>query len=80
MAYCCDVLTGLEYTTDYRRINLEDSNYYGQEASRHIRAILQNAYPYISIEEMKANLNFTLGLSYMSNLSQERELSNSPTF
>ena len=56
VTYCCDVMTPLEYTTHYRRINLEDSNYYGKEASRHIRAILQNAYPYISMEQMKANL------------------------
>lgn len=56
LTYCCDVLTGLEYTTDYRRINLEDSNYYSEDAAQHIRAILQNAYPYITVEEMKANL------------------------
>ena len=54
--YCCDVMTALEYGTDYKRVNLEDSNYYGEYASRHIRAILQNSYPYVSIEEMKANL------------------------
>lgn len=56
LTYCCDVLTGLEYTTHYRRVNLEDGGYYSEEAARHIRAILQNAYPYITVDEMKANL------------------------
>ena len=56
VAYCCDVLTGLEYGTDYKRVNLEDSGYYGESASQHIRAILQYSYPFVSMEEMKANL------------------------
>lgn len=56
VAYCCDVETGLEYTTDYKRVNLEDSNYYGKEASKHIRAILLNSYPYVTMDEMKAFL------------------------
>ena len=30
VTYCCDVETELIYGTDYRRINLEDSNYYGE--------------------------------------------------
>lgn len=56
VTYCCDVQTSLEYTTDYKRVNLEDSSYYGVSAAQHIRAILQNAYPYVTLEEMKANL------------------------
>lgn len=56
VVYCCDILTGLEATTHYKRVNLEDSNYYGPEASRHIRAILQNSYPYLTVDEMKASL------------------------
>jgi|GEM_PF-1729133 len=56
VTYCCDVETILNYGSDYKRINLEDSDYYGTNASQHIRAILQNAYPYITLEEMKANL------------------------
>ena len=54
--YCCDVETSLKYGTDYKRLNLEDSGYYGPEASKHIRAILENSYPYITLEQMKANL------------------------
>ena len=56
VTYCCDVETSLAYGTHYRRINLEDSGYYGTQAARHIRAILQNAYPYLTMDEMKANL------------------------
>ena len=56
VTYCCDVETPLAYATDYKRINLEDSNYYGKLASEHIRAILQNSYPYVTLEEMKEGL------------------------
>ena len=54
--YCCDVLTSLEYTTDYKRVNLEDSNYYSEYSADKIRAILLNSYPYVAMDEMKANL------------------------
>lgn len=56
VVYCCDIETGLKNTTHYKRVNLEDSDYYGPEASRHIRAILQNSYPYLTVDEMKASL------------------------
>lgn len=56
VTYCCDVETPLHYNNDYRRINLEDSNYYGPEAASHIRAILQISYPYVSMSKMKSNL------------------------
>lgn len=56
VTYCCDVKTGLTYGTHYKRVNLEDSNYYGTVSAQHIRAILQNAYPFITMDEMKTNL------------------------
>ena len=56
VAYCCDVHTILNYGSHYKRINLEDSSYYGPSASRHIRAILENAYPFLSLDEMKSRL------------------------
>lgn len=56
VAYCCDVETGLEYSTDYKRVNLEDSGYYGPSAASHIRAILLNSYPFVSMDQMKSNL------------------------
>ena len=56
VAYCSDVMTPLNYTTDYKRVNLEDNGYYGKNSAGHIRAILQIAYPFVTIDEMKANL------------------------
>lgn len=56
VTYCCDVETGLKYSSHYKRVNLEDSSYYSQSAAEHIRAILMQSYPFISLEEMKANL------------------------
>ena len=56
VCYCCDVTTPLEYPSDYKRLNLEDSNYYSESSAKHIRAIVSNSYPYVTVEEMKANL------------------------
>lgn len=51
--YCCDIATGYEDAKYYKRTNLEDSTYYSDAAARHIRAIVTNSYPYVSVEEMK---------------------------
>lgn len=56
VAYCCDKETGLEYTTDYKRVNLEDSGYFDDAESQHIRAVLETSYPFITVEEMKESL------------------------
>ena len=56
VCYCCDVKTGLEYSSNYKRINLEDSRYYSKASAERIRAIVLNSYPYVTVEEMKANL------------------------
>lgn len=56
VVYCCDVETGLKYSSHYKRLNLEDSSYYGPNAAAHIRAILENSYPFISLSEMKSRL------------------------
>lgn len=56
VAYCCDAVTRLAAGTDYKRVNLEDSGYYGPSAASHIRAILLNSYPFVTMEQMKANL------------------------
>ena len=55
--YCCDVFTGYEDGVYYKRLNLEDSNYYDAEGAAHIRAIVTKSYPYVSIEDMKKNLS-----------------------
>lgn len=56
VTYCCDVETTLNYGTDYQRLNLEDSGYYGASSAKHIRAIMENSYPFISMDEMKSRL------------------------
>ncbi len=56
VVYCSDTEYGVEDGALYQRINLEDSTYYDAEAAEHIRAIVSNSYPYLSLEQMKANL------------------------
>ena len=47
--YCCDAETGYEDGVYYKRLNLEDSDYYTAEEAAHIRAIITNSYPYVSL-------------------------------
>lgn len=71
VTYCCDVETPVAYGSDYKRLNLEDSGYYGVSASQHIRSILQNAYPFVSMEQMKANLKAGgLSASFVDSLNR----------
>ena len=56
VAYCCDYHTPLEWGSDYRRLNLEDSTFFSEESAKRIRAIVLNSYPYVTLDEMKANL------------------------
>lgn len=54
--YCCDAETGYKNDIYYKRTNLEDSEYYTAEDAARIRAIVKDAYPYVTMAEMKANL------------------------
>ena len=54
--YCCDAVTGYKDGIYYKRMNLEDSTYYDETEAAHIRAIVTNSYPYVSLEQMKSNL------------------------
>ncbi len=54
--YCCDAETGYNNGIYYKRMNLEDSDYYDADKAAHIRAIVTNSYPYVSLEQMKKNL------------------------
>ena len=56
VVYCCDVETMIVDGTYYKRLNLEDNDYYDDEQAAKIRAILTHAYPYVSVEAMKAEL------------------------
>ena len=54
--YCCDAVTGTESNAYYKRVNLEDSEYVSEADAKRLRAIVENAYPYVSVEEAKAAL------------------------
>ncbi len=56
VAYCCDKKTGLNYGTYYKRINLEDSSYFGLSEAQHIRAVLEKSYPFVTMDEMRSIL------------------------
>ena len=54
--YCCDVETMIVDGTYYKRLNLEDSEYYNEAEAAKIRSIVTNSYPYVTLEAMKADL------------------------
>ena len=56
VTYCCDIETPIKYGIDYKRVNLEDSGYFDSDSSDRIRAVLQNSYPFVSVDEMKQSL------------------------
>ena len=56
VVYCCDVETMIVDGTYYKRLNLEDSGYYTDAEAAKIRAIVTNAYPYVTVEAMKETL------------------------
>ena len=67
--YCCDVETIIVDGTYYKRMNLEDSEYYGESEAAKIRAIVTNSYPYVSLEQMKENLADD-GFAYAEDLTR----------
>lgn len=54
--YCCDAITGTDNEAYYKRVNLEDSEYFTDAQAKKLRAIVENAYPYVSVEEAKLAL------------------------
>ncbi|MBQ1827540.1 MAG: Cys-Gln thioester bond-forming surface protein, partial [Erysipelotrichaceae bacterium] len=56
VTYCCDEREPTVFGVHYKRINIEDCEYYNTAQAEKIRAIILNSYPFISLEEMKANL------------------------
>ncbi len=67
--YCCDVETAIKDAKYYKRVNLEDSNYYDDEAAARIRGILTNSYPYVTVDEMKEALAAN-GFEYADELTR----------
>lgn len=54
--YCCDAVTGTDGEIYYKRVNIEDSEYISKADAKKLRAIVENAYPYVSVEEAVAAL------------------------
>lgn len=75
--YCCDYEVNILKTGDkiaYRRLTLENSGYYDEEAAKKIRAIAFNSYPVLSLEEMKARMD-KAGYTLNEGASEEQLLS-----
>ena len=61
LTYCCDLEVSPVDKTHYKLVNLEDGSHYSTSAAKHIRTIVENAYPFITMDEMKTRLK-DLGL------------------
>ena len=71
VTYCSDLITNPVHGTMYKRTNLEDSGHYSVSAARHIRAIMENAYPYLTVDEMKARLKaYGLDAEFVDSLNR----------
>lgn len=66
-AYCVDLDTLVKEGHNYSRVNVESSGYYDNESAKHIRAIVRNAYPFISLETIASTLN-------LENLTKEEAI------
>lgn len=55
-AYCCDEAIAVKQYSMYKLISPEDSSYFDEEASRKIRTVVMNSYPYYTMQEMQARL------------------------
>lgn len=53
LAYCVDQSTYIQDHSMYKRTNLGDAGYFSSAAADKIRAVIQNAYPYITIGELR---------------------------
>ena len=59
--YCCDAVTSVlpkkEDKIQYRRLTLENADYYSADNAKMIRAITKISYPFVTKDEMAATLN-----------------------
>ena len=77
MLYCCDYEVNILTTGDkiaYRRLTLENSGYYDEEAAKKIRAIVLNSYPVLSLNAMRENMR-NAGYDLNDSVSEEQLLS-----
>ena len=75
--YCCDYEVNILNTGDkiaYRRLTLENSGYYDEEAAKKIRAIVLNSYPVLSLNAMRENMR-NAGYGLNDSVSEEQLLS-----
>ena len=78
-AYCAQYGGDLKRNTTYCRVELEDDNSYSFDA-KHLRAVLTNSFPYLSVEEIRANVKKYLDAngkdsSWVSNLNVQEIMS-----
>ena len=69
VCYCIDLRTPVKHMEHYKRVNLESSEYYTEEEASHIRAIVESAYPYVTLDEMKDQMK-TAGFSWADDLTR----------
>ena len=75
--YCCDYEVNILTTGDkiaYRRLTLENSGYYDEEAAKKIRAIVLNSYPVLALNAMRENMR-NAGYDLNDSVSEEQLLS-----
>lgn len=51
-AYCVDLETEIVKNSKYSRCDVESSQYFSPDDAAHLRAIVRNSYPFISIDEL----------------------------
>ena len=76
--YCCDyevdILENEKIEVAYRRLTLENSGYYDEEAAKKIRAIVLNSYPVLYLNAMRENMR-NAGYDLNDSVSEEQLLS-----
>ena len=72
--YCCDADKTFAVGAYYKKVTLEDSEYFTKDQAEKLRAILMNSYPYVTVEEMKDFLK-TQGFEYAEQLDRSEIIS-----
>ena len=57
MTYCVDFVTAVKDNHSYSVVNLNDASYLDEDAASYIRNIVRNAYPFISIDDIRTFIN-----------------------
>ncbi|NLC04754.1 MAG: Cys-Gln thioester bond-forming surface protein, partial [Tissierellia bacterium] len=62
-AYCIDIDTTINTSSNYREDLLESVNYFTKENAKNVRAIIYNSYPAKTLNELKAAVSNVSGLT-----------------